>query len=449
MGDVNIRLESKKYRMKYWERNLSDQAKKWLDKDMKYFLHQDGSTPVLNIINKAHGIYIEDSEGKKYIDMHGQNVHNVGFNNPNIVKAVKTQLDNEMTFCTRRYTNIPAIRLAEKLAEITPGDLCKVLFCPGGNDGIEIALKLAKLITHKYKTVAFWDSFHGAGFGAIAVGGMPVFKRGIGPLSPGGFHVEYPDYYRNPWGFTRDEDVDAECLRQIELLFQKEPEIAAFVGEPIMADVPTKRYWESVKKLCERYEVLLIFDEIQRGLGRTGKMFACEHYVTPDIIVLGKAFGGGLIPFAGIVTREEYDRFGDLPVGHYSHEKSPLGSSVALAVIEYIEKNKLCEHATELGEYTIHRLKEMKGRHSLIGNVTGLGLYIRIELVRDRRTKERAIDEAEVVMYKCLERGLSFKITDGNILNLWPALIITKQEMDKALDILDESIGEVERGTVY
>jgi len=446
-GDVNTTLNRKKY----WERNLSDQAKKWFDKDVKYFLHQSLSTPVLNVISKAHGIYIEDLGGKEYIDMHGSCLHNVGFNNPQVSKAVKRQIDKEMTSCTRRYTDIPAVRLAEKLVEITPGDLCKVLFCPGGTDAVEIALKLAKLVTHNFKTISFWGSFHGAGFGAASVTGEEIFRGGIGPLVPGALHVEYPNYYRNPWGLTKEEDVDAQCLRQIELVLQREPEVAAIVGEPIsvVPVVPTKRYWEGVKKLCEQYGALLIFDEIAVGLGRTGKMFACEHYLTPDVLVLGKSLGGGIVPFAGIITKERYDICGDRAIGHYTHEKNALCSAAALATIEYIEKNKLCEHAAELGEYTIQRLNEMEDRHPLIGNVTGVGLHMAVELVRDRKTKERAIDEADMIMYKCLERGLAFKITDGNILNLWPALVITKGEMDKALDILDESVSEVERGIEY
>ena len=178
-------------------------------------------------------------------------------------------------------------------------------------------------------------------------------------------------------------------------------------------------------------------------------MFACEHYLTPDVLVLGKSLGGGIVPFAGIITKERYDICGDRAIGHYTHEKNALCSAAALATIEYIEKNKLCEHAAELGEYTIQRLNEMKDRHPLIGNVTGVGLHMAVELVRDRKIKERAIDEADMIMYKCLERGLLFKTAGGNILSLRPALVITKEEMDKALDILDESISEVERGMAY
>ena len=446
-GDVNTTPN----RRRYWERNLRGETRNWFEADEKYFLHQSLSTPVLNVLAKAYGPYIEDLEGRKYLDMHGNGVHNAGFNNPDVIAAVRRQLDDQLTFCPRRYTNIPAVKLAEKLAQITPGDLCRSLFCPGGTDAIEMALKLARYVTGRFKTISFWDSFHGAGFGASSVGGEEHFHGGLGPLMPGAYHVEFPNYYRNPWGFDREEDVDAECLRQIELILRRETDMAALLGEPISATpvVPSKRYWEGVSGLCRKYGALLIFDEIIEGFGRTGRMFACEHYLVPDILVLGKSFGGGLVPWAGIVTREEYNICRGRSVGHYTHEKNALCSAAALAEIEYIENHRLCEHAAALGDYAIARLNEMKDRHPLIGHVQGTGLHLGLDLVRDRKTKERAVDEAEIILFKCMERGVAFKTIEGNVITLRPALVITKEQMDTVLDVLDDAIGEVERGTVY
>jgi len=446
-GDVNTTINRKKY----WERNLRGDAKKWFEEDKKYFLHQSLSTPVLNVISKTHGVYIKDLNGKEYIDMHGNGVHNAGFNNPYVIKAVKEQLDEELTFCTRRYTNIPSIKLAKKISEIAPGDLCRSLFCPGGSEAIEMALMLAKHVTGCFKTISYWDSFHGAGFGAASVGGEEHFRGGLGPLLPGNFHVEFPNYYRNPWGFINEEDVDNECLRQIELVLKREPDISAIIGEPISATptVPSKSYWKGVKRLCKNYGALLIFDEIIEGLGRTGKMFASEYYIVPDILVLGKSFGGGILPFAGIVTKEKYNKCGNRSIGHYTHEKNALCSAASLAEIEYIEKNRLCENAESLGKYAVKRLNEMKEKHPIIGNITGVGLHIGIDLVKDRKTKERAVEEAEMIMFKCLEKGLSFKTIDGNIITLRPSLVINKEEMDKALQIIDESLSEVEKGSLY
>lgn len=446
-GDINTTAA----RQRYWERNLSGEARAWFEADSRFFLHQSLSTPVMNVIAKAQGAWIEDLDGKRYLDMHGNGVHNAGFNHPEVVRAVKRQLDASLTFCPRRYTNIPAVLLAKKLAEIAPGDLCRSLFCPGGTDAIEMALKLAKLVTGRFKTISFWDSFHGAGFGASSVGGEEHFRGGIGPLVPGTYHVEFPNYYRNPWGFKTQEEVDAECLRQIALVMRREPEMAAVIGEPVSANpvVPSRGYWEGVKDLCERYGALLVFDEIIEGFGRTGKMFASEHYLTPDILVLGKSLGGGIVPLAGIVTREQYNVCPDRSVGHYTHEKNALSAAAALAEIEVIEKNHLCDHAARLGAHALERLGEMREKHRLIGCVTGIGLHIGLDLVRDRQTKERAVREAEAIMLRCMEKGLAFKTIEGNMITLRPALVITREELDGALDILDETIGEVERGLTW
>jgi 4-aminobutyrate aminotransferase len=234
-------------------------------------------------------------------------------------------------------------------------------------------------------------------------------------------------------------------------VLRREPEMSAIIGEPVSATpvIPSKRYWEGVRELCDRFGALLIFDEIIEGFGRTGKMFACEHFVTPDVVVLGKSLGGGILPFAGIVTREKYNRLQHRSIGHYTHEKNALCAAAALAEIDVIETRRLAEHSANLGATTLQRLQEMQDRHPLIGHVAGLGLHIGIDLAKDRATKERAVDEAEIIMFKCLERGLSFKTIDGNVLTLRPALVITREEMDRALNILEQAIGEVERGERY
>ncbi len=446
-GDVNTGLN----RQKYWKKNLSEKAESIYIRDNTYFLHQNLSTPVMNVLSKAHGIYIEDIDGNKYMDMHGNGVHNAGFNNPEIIQAVKDQLDTQLTFTPRRYTNSKAVDLAQKLAEIAPGELCKSLFCPGGSEAIEMAITLAKQVTGHFKTISFWDSFHGAGFAAASVGGEELFKGGIGPMMPGAMHVEFPNYYRNPWGFKSQEEVDNEYLRQIKTIFEREPGVAAIIGEPISATpvVPSKNFWEGVKELCEKHGALVIFDEIIEGFGRTGKMFASQHFITPDVLVLGKSMGGGLLPFAGIVTKGKFDNLENRSIGHYTHEKNALCATAALAEIDYIEKNDLVENAARVGAHTLSRLEELKEKHPLIGNVAGVGLHMGIDLVKDPVTKERAVEAADSIMYKAMERGLAFKTIEGNIITLRPALTISKQEMDQVVDILDETISEVENGNYY
>jgi len=178
-------------------------------------------------------------------------------------------------------------------------------------------------------------------------------------------------------------------------------------------------------------------------------MFACEHFITPDILVLGKSFGGGLLPFAGIVTHEKFNVCHQRSLGHYTHEKNALCAVAALAEIGYIEENNLPDHAAELGLYALRRLNNLREKHRLMGQVAGLGLHIGIDLVTDRKSKTRAVDEAEIIMFKCLEKGLSTKTIEGNILTLRPALVITQDEMDRAIDIIAEAIAEVEQGKKY
>ena len=224
--------------------------------------------------------------------------------------------------------------------------------------------------------------------------------------------------------------------------------MGAFIAEPIRSTpyIPSPEYWQKIRKACDKQGALLIFDEIPHALGRTGKMFTFENFgVIPDIVALGKGLGGGIMPFAGVIASENLDVAAERALGHYTHEKNPVACAAALATIEYIEKNKLVEHAHNLGQYSLDRLREMKERHTLIGDVRGLGLFLGIELVKDQKTRERAGEEAEAVMYACLSKGLSFKVTMGNIITLTPALIITKKEMDQALDIIEACIAEIEK----
>jgi 4-aminobutyrate aminotransferase len=262
-GDVNTTPNRKKY----WSRNLKGEARQIFEDDKTYFIQQALSTPVLNVLSSARGAHIIDMQGRSYLDMHGNGVHNAGFNNPEVLEAVIEQLESGLTFCPRRYTNQPAVALAKKLADITPDGLCKSLFCPGGSEAIEMAITLAKQVTGKFKTISFWDSFHGAGYAAASVGGEAHFKGGMGPMMPGALHVEFPNYYRNPWGFESQDAVDIECLRQIELTLEREPGVAAIIAEPISATpvVPSPNYWSGVKHLCEKFNVLLIFDKIIEG----------------------------------------------------------------------------------------------------------------------------------------------------------------------------------------
>jgi len=441
-GDINISPR----RERWQKEHIDAESQSLLDEDARYFLKQSLSTPCLNIMRACDGIYIEDLQGRRYMDFHGNNVHQVGFANPDVIKAVKNQLD-ELSFCTRRYTNRVAVALAKKLAAIAPGNLNKSLFCPGGAEAVGMAIKLARVATGRHKTISMWDSFHGATLDTISIGGEAIFRQDMGPLLPGTEHVPPPDEYRCVFGCSDRGGCDLTCANYVEYILEKEGDVAAVIAEPIRSTpyIPKPEYWQKIRQACDRHGALLIFDEIPHSLGRTGKMFTFENFgIIPDIVVIGKGLGGGVFPLAAMIASEELDVCDTRAMGHYTHEKSPVGSAAALATINYIEKHNLVTHARDLGQYSLERLNEMKDRHSLIGDVRGLGLFLGIELVKDRQTRERACEEAETVMYAALSKGLSFKLTMGNIITLTPALTITKKEMDQALDIIEGCIAEVE-----
>lgn len=425
------------YRQAYTD-SLDDNTRYWINEDANYFLHQALSTPVMNVLSKTEGAYITDLTGKRYLDLHGNGVHNAGFSNPEVIEAVIAQLQNGLAFTPRRYTNIPAVQLAKKLVSVTPDGLDRVLFCPGGSEAIEMAISLAKHVTGRWKTISYWDSYHGNGFQASTVGGEEHFTNGQGPMVPGAFHVEFPNYYRNPWGLTDQQQIDEAYLRQIKIILKRNPDVAAIIAEPISSTpvVPSPYYWNEVRKICDEYGILLIFDEIIEGLGRTGKWFASEHFVTPDVLVLGKSLGGGLLPLAGIVTKEKYNVLQHRSIGHFTHEKNPLSCTAGLAAIEYIEKYKLVENAAKLGDYLIQSLNELKKEFPIVGNVAGKGFHIGVDLIKDPVTKARAEKEAEQVMYDCLEQGIAFKVIEGNIITMRPSLILTKAECDMIVQAL-------------
>jgi 4-aminobutyrate aminotransferase len=437
-GDLNLSPNRAK-----WEQDLDAATRDWLEQDARYFLHQSLSTPCLDVLARCDGAYIEDVAGRRFLDFHGNNVHHVGFANPRVIEAIERQM-RTLAFCPRRYTNLPAIQLAAKLAQLAPGDLNKVLFAPGGTTAIGMALKLARAATGRHKIVSLWDSFHGASLDAISIGGEAIFRRDAGPLLPGVEHAPPPDSYRCVFGCGGE--CSLRCADYIEYILEKEGDVAAVVAETVRSNsiVPAAGYWTKVRAACDRHGALLILDEVPHALGRTGRMFTCEHFgIVPDMLVIGKALGGGIFPLAALIARESLDVAPDRALGHYTHEKNPVACAAGLAAIEYIEEERLVERAAEMGRYARDRLLAMRERHARIGEVRGLGLLMGVELVRDRVSRERATEESDAILYAALRRGLSFKVTMGNILTLTPPLTIAREEMDEALAILDACLTEM------
>jgi 4-aminobutyrate aminotransferase len=430
-GDVNLSP-----RRKRWEaQHLGPATRRLLAEDAKHFLHQSLSTPCLNALKSARGIWLEDVEGRRVMDFHGNGVHQLGHGHPRVVAAVKQALDT-LPFSPRRFTNEYAVRLAAKLAALAPGDLGKVLFAPGGTAAIGMALKLARIATGRHKTISMWDSFHGASLDAISLGGEALFRRGIGPLLPGTEHV--PPCDPRACRFGCGGKCNAGCAEYVEYVLAKEEDVAAVVVETVRStdvQVPPRAYYETLRRACDRHGALLILDEIPVCLGRTGSMFAFERYgIVPDMVVLGKGLGGGIFPMAALLARKGLDVAAERALGHYTHEKSPVGCAAALATIAVIEKERLLVRSRKLGERALAKLKTMQRQLPAIVEVRGIGLLIGIELASPAL--------AEEVMYRCLARGLSFKVGQGNVIVLAPPLVIEAADLDRALAIVEQAIAE-------
>ena len=411
-------------RRAWQEQHIAPETRQTLARDEALFLHQSLSTPCLMEIVSCSGSTFTDAAGRKYLDFHGNSVHQVGYSHPKVIEAIKSQLD-ELSFSPRRFTNKPAVELAERLTTLAPGNLSRVLFAPGGTSAIGMAMKLARYATGRHKTISMWGTFHGASLDAISIGGEGLFRDDLGPLLSGSHHV--------PWPNGR-EDAD-----DIERLMQEEGDIGAVISEPIRCTTierPEDAYWERVRELCDQHGALLIFDEIPLAFGRTGKMFCCEHSgVTPDILVLGKGLGGGVLPMAAMLAREELNVAATRALGHYTHEKTPLGAAAALAMLDVVESENLIERSTALGTKTRKQLDELFRDTPIVTEVRGLGLALAVELGQ--------ADAAERVMYDCLSNGLSFKVSNGNILTLTPPLTITDEEMARAISILKNAIQNI------
>lgn len=436
-GDVNFSAE----RDRWVENNIPESTKKLLGRDQELFYHQSLSTPCLNGLKTARDIYIEDMQGRTYMDFHGNNVHQTGYGNAYVFEKVKEAME-DLPFSPRRFTNQYAVNFAEKLTGLAPVGLSRVLFAPGGTSAIGMALKIARYVTGSHKILSMWDSFHGASIDAIAAGGEALFRQNVGALIPGQFKA--PDY--NPYnGLFTGKDADMQYADYIGYVLEKEQDIGAVLVETIRnttVHIPTSRFWDKIRYYCNQFGALLILDEIPIALGRTGKMFAFEHFdVVPDMLVLGKGLGGGIFPMAAVLGKEEFnEKVKEFATGHYTHEKSSVGSAAGLASLEFIEQENLLNHVFCLAQEAEQVLEDMQNRHSIIGDIRKIGLLWGIELVHDGNPVEKASNEAEKVMYGCMEKGLSFKVSGGNVLTLSPPLTIKRGEMLKAMRILDNVI---------
>ncbi|MGL1038463.1 aspartate aminotransferase family protein [Vibrio vulnificus] len=428
-----------------WNASMDDErTQALLKRDSEVFLHQAMSTPCLDTLEAAEGIYIQDATGKKYMDFHGNNVHQLGYGHPHVIKRVQEQIA-KLPFSPRRFTNETAIECAEKLTQICGGELNRVLFAPGGTSAVGMALKLARYITGNYKVVSLWDSFHGASLDAISVGGEACFRQGMGPLVAGVERIPPAVSYRG--AFPVADGSDVHYADYLEYVIEKEGGVGAFIAEAVRntdVQVPSKAYWKRIREICDKHNVMLIIDDIPNGMGRSGEWFTYQAYdIEPDMLCIGKGLGGGLVPIAAMVTKDKYNTAEQISMGHYTHEKSPIGCAAALATMEAIEQDGLLDKAKADSQFMREKLLEMKAKYPVIGDVRGIGMLWGIELVTDHGSKARAYDEAEAVLYQCLNDGVSFKVSQGNVIQLSPPLIITREQLTEALAIFEEAIAKV------
>jgi len=403
-------------------------------------------------VAEGSGVFLKDLEGKEYLDFAtGFGVLPLGHCNSEVKDAVIGQLNKVWHHSSYMFYSIPMANLAEKLAEIVPSPLCRSFFCNSGAEAVEGAMKLARKYTRKYEFIAFYRSFHGRTLGSLSLTAQMKYKRGMGPYIPGVVHIPPPYCYRCSLRLTIP-DCDLACAELLReaIEYGSSGDVAALIFEPIMGEggviVPPDGYFSRVKGVCTEHGMLLIDDEIQAGLGRTGKMFAIEHWnVCPDIITLAKGIGGGL-PLGVFITTEQIAKAFE-PGDHYTtFGGNPVSCTAGLKTIEIIQRDGLAENASRVGNYFIKRLNELKERHPLLGDVRGKGLMVGIELVKDEKTKTPAAKEAASIQDMMRERGVLVTLSGDSTIRMLPPLIVTTEHVNTAVEALGDAIKQIEKG---
>ena len=400
------------------------------------------------VAERGEGALVEDVDGNRFLDFNaGIAVVATGHCHPRVVKAVQEQAARLMHMSGTDFYYEEMVALAEKLAEIAPGDMARrVSFGNSGAEAIEGSIKLARWSTKRDKIIAFYGSFHGRTLGALSLTARKAVQRaGFGPLIPGVVHAPYPNCYRYPVG-QKPESCAVECVGFIEntLLKTVAPpeETAAIVVEPVQGEggyiVPPRIFFDELARVASQHGILLIFDEVQSGMGRTGRMWAADHFdAVPDIIAVAKGIASGL-PLGATVARADLMTW---PPGAHASTfgGNPVACAAALATIALLEE-ELISNAARMGAYLMDRMREWPHRFAQVGDVRGLGLMIGIELVRDRETREKAPQLRDRVVQMAFERGLLVLGAGDNSLRLCPPLVITREQCAFALETLEECL---------
>ncbi len=407
-------------------------------------------------IVEGRGATLKDSKGREYIDAFaGISVVNSGHCNPAVIEAAKQQMEKLVHACGYVYHLQPVADLAEKVAHLLGNGLEKSFFANSGAEAVECALKLAKKFTKKQELVALMCSFHGRTVGTLSITGQAGRRRyDMGPYMSGVAFAPTPYCYRCPLGLEYPS-CGIQCAKMLEdvVSYSTSGNVAAFIAEPVMGEggiiVPPPEYFTEIKKILDEHEILYIADEVQSGFGRTGKMFGFQHYgVVPDIICMAKAIANGF-PLGVCTTRPEIgDSFE--PGDHLStFGGNPVSCAAAIANIDYMLSERLAEKANKDGEYAMKRLNEIAEKSEIIGEVRGKGLMIGIELVTDRKSKAPAPKEATRVRDLCREKSvlIGHGGVKGNVLRIQPPLVISRDQLDRVIETVDESLAEASQGS--
>ncbi|HTK87356.1 MAG TPA: acetyl ornithine aminotransferase family protein [Nitrospiraceae bacterium] len=428
------------------------QAKAWVRRDERA-LSQSATRIYPLVVQKARGAVVEDVDGNRYLDFTaGIAVVATGHSHPKVLRAIRNQVARFVHMSGTDFYYPSQIKLAETIAKMAPVHRpARTFFSNSGAEAVEAAFKLARYHTRRPLMIAFQGAFHGRTMGALSLtGSKAVQRRHFAPLVPGVTHVPYPNCYRCPYGRTYPS-CEMECVDAIRNVYFKSTvppdDVAAIIVEPIQGEggviVPPPEFLPKLAALAKEFGILLIADEVQTGMGRTGKMFAVEHWrVKPDIMTIGKGIASGL-PMGAMVASDEVMNW---EAGSHANTfgGNPVACEAALATIDLLQQ-QLIANAAALGAYLLEELEQMKARHRLIGDVRGKGLMIGIECVRDHNTKEMAVAERNAIIQGCFKRGLLLLGCGQNVVRLVPPLIIAKRDADVAVEILDTVFSEVER----
>lgn len=405
------------------------------------------------VIHRGRGMWVTDPDGNRFLDFTaGLAVTSTGHCHPKVVKAIQRQAEQFIHLSGTDFYYQPQVDLAEKLASLAPIQGKKrVFFTNSGAESVEAAFKLARYKTGRERMISFYGAFHGRTFGALSLTGSKVRQREkFGSLVPGVTHVNYPYLYRFPHP-TEPGDEDLDCVDYIEqVVFKKTvppKDVAAIIVEPIQGEggyiVPPPQFHPKLRKLTEKYGILLIMDEVQSGMGRTGKMFAIEHWnVKPDMITVAKGIASGM-PLGALIARADLM---DWEPGSHANTfgGNPLCCAAALETIRLIE-NQYMKNARLMGEYLKTLLWDLYKRHPLIGDVRGLGLMAGVEIVKNRQTKEMAIKERDQIVQNAFDRGLLILGCGDTSIRFSPPLIVNRQEMKTAVQIFEAALTAVEK----